>query len=96
MYAMQATFAAKPGKAQGLADKLVAAARKTSDDRVKGWRVLIDHVADFWTVVFEASFDNVDDYFAVISQPEVRAEMEGYLELVESGHRRLYRVVAES
>ena len=66
-----------------------------SDDRLKGWRVLVDHVADFWTVVFEASFEDVDDYFAVISSPEARAEMEGYLELVESGGRRLFRLAAE-
>ena len=95
MYAMRATFKAKPGKAQALADMLAAAARKAPDDNVGGWRVLIDHVADFWTVVFEASFENLDDYFAAISQPEVRAEMAGYLDLVESGSRRLYRVVAE-
>jgi len=86
---------AKPGQAQALADKLAAAAEAVaSDDRVKGWRVLVDHVADFWTVVFEASFEDLDDYFAVISLPEARAEMEGYLDLVESGGRRLFRVSA--
>ena len=96
MYVMQATFRAKPGQAQALAEKLgTAAAAVGSDDRVKGWRVLIDHVADFWTVVFEASFDDLDDYFSVISQPEARAAMEGYLELVESGSRRLFRLASE-
>jgi hypothetical protein len=95
MYVMQATFRAKPGKAQALADQLAAASGKVSDDRVKGSRVLIDYVADFWTVVFEASFESLEEYFAVISQPEVRAEMEGYLDLVDSGSRRLYRLVAE-
>ena len=65
MYVMQATFKAKPGEAQALADKITAAAGAVaSDERVKGWRVLIDHVADFWTVVFEASFEDLDDYFA--------------------------------
>lgn len=94
MYVMQATFRAKPGKAQALADKLAATSRKASEGGVQGARVLIDHVADFWTVILEASFENLDDYFAVISRPEVRAEMDGYLDLVESGNRRLYRVVA--
>lgn len=94
VYVMQATFRAKPGKAQALADKLAGASSKIADDRVKGSRVLIDYVADFWTVVFEASFENLDHYFAVIAKPEVRAAMEGYLDLVESGNRRLYRVVA--
>ena len=51
--------------------------------------------ADFWTVVLEASFENLDEYFAAIAQPAVRAEMDGYLDLVDSGNRRLYRVVAE-
>jgi quinol monooxygenase YgiN len=96
MYVMQATFKAKPGHAQALADKLAAAARSmASDERVKGWRVLIDHVADFWTVLFEASFEDLDDYFAVISRPGARAEMDGYLDLVEGGGRRLFRVSAE-
>ncbi|MGE0125391.1 MAG: hypothetical protein AB7U25_20880 [Vicinamibacterales bacterium] len=96
MYVMQATFKAKPGKAQALADRISAAAvAVSSDTRVKEWRVLIDHVADFWTVVFEASFEHLDDYFAVISQPEARAAMEGYLDLVESGGRRLFRLAAE-
>lgn len=94
MYVMQATFRARPGKAQALAEKLAAASRKASGSGVKGTRVLVDHVADFWTVLFETSFENLDDYFAVISRPEVRAEMDGYLDLVESGNRRLYRVVA--
>ena len=95
MYVMQATFKAKPGQANALADKLSAAAGAVaSDDRVKDWRVLVDYVADFWTVVFEASFDDLDDYFAVISQPEARAAMEGYLELVEDGGRRLFRIAA--
>ena len=94
MYVMQATFRAKPGKAQALADKLAAVSRKASDSGVKAPRVLIDHVADFWTVILEASFEDLDEYFAVISRPEVRAEMDGYLDLVESGNRRLYRVVA--
>lgn len=96
MYVMQATFKTKPGGAQVLADKLAAAADAVSSDaRLKAWRVLIDQVADFWTVVFEASFEDVDDYFAVISLPEARAEMDGYLEVVESGGRRLFRLAAE-
>ena len=96
MYVMQATFKAKPGEAQALADKITAAAGAVaSDERVKGWRVLIDHVADFWTVVFEASFEDLDDYFAVISQPEARAAMAGYLDHVEGGGRRLFRLVGE-
>lgn len=96
MYVMQATFRTKPGEAQALADKLAAAAGAvSSDDRVKGWRVLIDHVADFWTVVFEATFEDLEDYFGVISRPEARAEMDGYLELIESGGRRLFRLAAE-
>jgi hypothetical protein len=95
MYVMQATFRAKPGKGQALADKLAAASGKVSDGSVKGSRVLVDHIADFWTVIFEASFENLDEYFAEIAQPAVRAEMDGYLDLVESGNRRLYRVVAE-
>lgn len=96
MYVMQSTFRAKPGKAQALADKLVAAGGKGSGGSIKASRVLIDHVGDFWTVIFEASFEDLDAYLSVVSRPDVRAEMDGYLDLVESGNRRLYRVVAEA
>lgn len=94
MYVMQATFRTKPGKAQALIDKLTAATERLGDAGSIGHRILVDHIADFWTVIFEAEFENLDDYFAAISAPEVRAAMEGYLDLVQGGHRRVYRVAS--
>lgn len=95
MYVMQATFRTKPGKAQALADKLTAAAAHILGEEVTGYRVMIDHVADFWTVILEANFTSVDAYFEAISAPGARDAMADYLDLVESGDRRAFRVVAE-
>ena len=95
MFVMQATFRAKPGKAQALADKLSAAAAHIVGGEVTGYRVMIDHVADFWTVILEATLTSVDAYFEAISAPGARDAMAGYLDLVESGDRRAFRVVAE-
>jgi quinol monooxygenase YgiN len=95
MHVIQATFRAKPGKAQEMADKLAAAAANLVGEQVTEYRVMVDHVADFWTVIFEARCSNIDAYFEAISAPGVRDAMAGYLDLVESGDRRIFRVVAE-
>lgn len=95
MYVMQSSFRAKPGKAQELADKLKAAGARAVGDQITAYRVLVDHVGDFWTVILETEFSSVDAYFEAISAPAVRDAMVGYLDLVERGHRRAFRVVAE-
>lgn len=46
-------------------------------------------------MIFEARCSNIDAYFEAISTPGVRDAMAGYLDLVESGDRRVFRVVAE-
>jgi hypothetical protein len=93
MYVIQATFQAKPGKAQALIDKLVAASQHLEDPGIKGHRVLVDHIADFWTVIFEATVEDLETYFSVVAKPAIREAMGGHVELVQGGHRRVYRMV---
>jgi hypothetical protein len=95
MYVVQATFQAKPGKAQALVDRLAAAASPMADAGVKHQRVLIDHIADFWTVIYEATVEDLDAYLSYLKDPKVREIMGGYLDLVQSGQRRVYRIAAE-
>jgi hypothetical protein len=95
MYVVQATFQAKPGKAQELVDKLAAAASPMADAGVKQQRVLVDHIADFWTVIYEATVEDLDAYPSYLKDPKVRESMGGYLDLVQSGQRRVYRIAAE-
>jgi len=96
MYVVQSTFQAKPGKGQALVDKFVSVLPQLTAVGVKSHRVLVDHIADFWTVIFEATVDDLDVYFAHVSDPKVREGMAGYTDLVQSGQRRVYRVAAGS
>lgn len=95
MYVVQSTFQAKPGKGQALVEKFTAAAPVMAKAGVKEYRLLVDHIADFWTIIFEATVEDLDRYFEAVSQPELREGMAGYTDLVQSGHRRVYRVAAE-
>jgi hypothetical protein len=92
MYVVQSTFQAKPGKAQALIDRFTAAAGELSGVAVKDHRVLVDHIADFWTVIFETTVEDLDAYFTAVANPKARETMAGYMDLVQSGHRRVYRV----
>lgn len=94
MYVVQATFQAKPGKAQELIDKFAAVAPHLADAGVKHHRILVDHIADFWTVIYEATVEDLDAYFSSVTNPKIREGMAGYMDLVQSGHRRVYRIAA--
>lgn len=98
MYKVRDVFRCKPGKAK----ELVARLQKTiaSTEREDGFRnsqILVDLVADYWTVVWEAEFDSLSDFEQHMthygSRPEVQEAMTGYTELVDSGHREIWRVV---
>lgn len=95
MYVVQATFQAKPGKAQELVEKFTAIAPHLAEAGVKEHRVLVDHIADFWTVIYEATVEDLDAYFSYTTNPAIRAGMAGYMDLVQSGHRRVYRIAAQ-
>lgn len=73
----------------------VAAHAAGRDARIGGGHARDRSHVDFWTVIFEARCSNIDAYFEAISTPGVRDAMAGYLDLVESGDRRVFRVVAE-
>jgi hypothetical protein len=95
VYVVQATFQAKPGKAGDLVAKLEAASSPMADAGVVHQRVLVDHIADFWTVIYEATIEDLDAYLTNLKDPRVREAMAGYMDLIQSGQRRVYRVAAE-
>lgn len=98
-YKVRDVFRCKPGKAK----ELVARLKKTipSTEREDGFRnaqILVDVVADYWTVVWEAEFDSLSQFEHHLAgysgRPEVQEAMAGYMELVDSGHREIWRVVS--
>lgn len=95
MYVIQSTFQAKPGMGQALVDKFTVSGPMMAAGGIKAYRLLVDHIADFWTIIFEATVEDLDSYFAAVSNPKMREGMAGYADLVQSGQRRVYRIAAE-
>ena len=58
---------------------------------------MVDAIADYWTVVVEAEFETLGDFERHMQQfsgrADVREAMAGYMDLVEGGHREIFRIV---
>ena len=91
-------FRCKPGKAKDLVEKFKrTVAVMERDDGFSNVRVMVDAVADYWTVVLEADCPSLERFERHLGEfgarAEVREAMAGYMELVESGHREIWRIV---
>jgi hypothetical protein len=60
-------------------------------------RILIDYIADYWTVVLESEVKDLQQFERELelymTKPEFREAMAGYTDLVEEGRREIYRIV---
>src|SRR5215208_1962270 len=95
MLLIRDVFRCKPGKAGELARRFKQTVPSMeSEDGFQNCRVLVDYVASYWTVVLQAEVEDlakVEGHMkGYSSRPEVREAMEGYMELVEGGHREIY------
>jgi len=97
MYVVRDIFRCKPGKAKDL----VAKFKKTiqSMEQLDGFsnvRLMVDAVADYWTVVLESDVATLEQFERHMrefgARPEVREAMEGYMDLVEGGRREIFRI----
>ena len=98
MYLIRDVFRCRPGKAKILVEKLRATIPATqSGDGFRNCRILVDYVATYWTVVMEGeveSLEQFDHHMAnYATRPEIQEAMSGYLDLVEGGHREIFRIV---
>jgi quinol monooxygenase YgiN len=98
MYIVRDVFRCKPGKARELVEKLRATLESTErEDGFRNSRLMVDAVANYWTVVWEAEIERLEQFEHHMahygSRPEVKQAMAGYLELVESGYREIFRLV---
>lgn len=98
MYVIRDVFRCKPGKAKLLVEKLRATLPSTEkEDSFLNSRLMVDAVATYWTVVWEAeveSLERFENHMAHYgSRPEVQEAMAGYLDLVEGGYREIFRLV---
>jgi heme-degrading monooxygenase HmoA len=98
MLLVRDVFTCKPGKSRQLAEKFKKASPVFERmDGFKSPRVLLDYVANYWTVVLEAEVTSLEDFEkhmqTYASRPEVREALDGYMDLVEEGRREIYRIV---
>ena len=98
-YKVRDVFRCKPGKAKELVSRLKKTIPSTErEDGFRNAQILVDVVADYWTVVWEAELDSLSQFEHHLasygSRPEVQEAMAGYMELVDSDHREIWRVVS--
>lgn len=97
MFVIRNVFKCKPGQAKGVIEKFKAMTKIMTDaGAAYGNRILVDEVASFWTVVIETEVENMGDFPAMMqeygSRSDVQEAMSGYMDMVESGYREIYRV----
>lgn len=98
MYLIRDVFCCKPGKAGELARRFKETVPSMErEDGFRNCQVMVDFVATYWTVVLQAEVDDISHFERHMkeysSRPEVRAVMEGYMELVQEGRREIWRMV---
>lgn len=98
MYVIRDVVRCKPGKAGEIARRLKLTLPSTeAADGFRNSRVLVAFVTSYWTVMMEAEVENLahleNHMLDYGSRPEFREAMTGYADLVEEGHREIYRVV---
>jgi hypothetical protein len=98
MYKVRDIFRCKPGKAKDLAARFKALIPSMErEDNFTNCRVMVDVVSDYWTVVVEAEFESLDHFERHMAdfggRRETQEVLSGYMELVNGGHREIFRIV---
>ena len=95
MYVIRNVFKGKPGKATAAIEKFKAAHALMADMNLDE-RILVDEVADFWTVVVEVNVEDLAVFGQAMqergSRGDIQEAMSGYMDLVEGGYREIFRV----
>ena len=98
MFVVRDVFRCKPGKAKELVEKFKRTFPQMEKlDRFLNTRIMVDAVADYWTVVIESDVESLADFERHMNEfgtrPEVREAMAGYMDLVLEGRREIFRLV---
>lgn len=97
MYVVRDIFRCKPGKAKELVAKFKQSIKSMEQlDGFSNVRLMVDAVADYWTVVLESDVATLEQFEQHLrewgTRPDVREAMDGYMELVEGGRREIFRI----
>ena len=93
MFVIRNVFRCRPGQSRALIEKFQKAMPLMEGIKQ---RVLVDEVATFWTVVIETETEDLAAFEKLLrergSRQDVMDAMAGYMDLVESGYREIYRI----
>ncbi len=96
MYLIRDVFNTKPGKAKELVKKFKLAEPYMVKSGMKGYKVMTDIATTYWTVVLESEVEDLSMFAKEVRagtpDPEFGKIMEGYMDLVEGGHREIFLI----
>jgi hypothetical protein len=96
MFVIRNVFRCKPGQAKNVTEKFKAAHALMSDMGMEP-RVMVDEVGHFWTVVVEVTVEDLATFGKAMhergAREDVQAAMAGYMDMVESGYREIFKVI---
>lgn len=98
MFVIRDVFRCKPGHSKAIAERFKKGSLLMKKMKgVVSARVLVDYVADYWTVVLEMEVESLADYEQQMneysSSEAFGAIMKGYMDEVEGGHREIFKIV---
>ncbi len=80
MFLVRDVFRCKPGKAKDLAARFKAVVPSLErDDGFRNCRVMVDSFAEYWTVVVEAEFENLEQFEKHMNEFSRRPEVESVM-----------------
>ena len=98
MLLLRDVFKCKPGGSKALAEQFQKALAVLDETKaLNNFRILIDHVGDFWTVVLESEIEDLSRFEQHMKEwgerEDVKEIMRGYMDNVESGYREVFRIL---
>ncbi len=103
MLLVRDVFHCKPGKVRPLVEKSLKMAKLSEENGLGKMKVMTDFCGDqYWTIVYEVEVANLQAFEDMMAgkgmSEEVGKEfekiMEGYHDLVDHGHREIYKIEA--
>ncbi|MBK7497829.1 MAG: hypothetical protein IPI19_01685 [Ignavibacteriales bacterium] len=95
MYLIRDVFKCKPGMAKDLVKNFKLTIPFMEAQQFNNVKIMTDVVSNYWTVVLEGEVNNLaafENHKGFTSQPEVKEIMTGYMDLVNSGYREIFKI----
>ncbi len=97
MLLIRDVFHCKPGKVRPMVEKFLALTKLMKKSGMGSMRVMTDVAGDrYWTVVAEIEVESLEAFMAMGPEGEDAKEfeeiMKGYHDLVDTGHREIYKL----